>query len=104
MNIDKDPTQQSNDDPAFAEINFFSPGSRINRLRYWAHSMLMIIPFYIVAGIGAVLALKVSGIFWGIVVIAYIAMLAFSFILIIQRLHDLDKSGWLSLLIFSAFR
>ena len=91
--------QTSLNEPAFAEINFFSPGSRINRLRYWAHAALMMIPFYVVLGIGAFLALTVSTIFWGIVVIAYIALIAFSFILIIQRLHDLDKSGWLSLLI-----
>ena len=85
-------------DPAFEEIKFFSPGSRINRLRYWAHSMLVAIPFYIVVGIGAFLAFKISAIFWGVVLVAYIALIAFSFILIIQRLHDLDKSGWLSLL------
>lgn len=28
------------DDQAVGEIKFFSPASRINRLRYWAHSML----------------------------------------------------------------
>lgn len=98
MNIDKESTPQSNNDPAYGEINFFSPGSRINRLRYWAHSMLVIIPFYIVAGLGAALALNVSWVFWGIVAIAYIGLVVFSFILIIQRLHDLDKSGWFSLL------
>jgi len=103
MSIEQEQLPQSNhaslNEPAFEEIKFFSPGSRINRLRYWAHSALMMIPFYVVLGIGAFLALKVSTIFWGIVVVAYIALIVFSFILIIQRLHDLDKSGWLSLLI-----
>jgi uncharacterized membrane protein YhaH (DUF805 family) len=99
MSIQQEPITQLPNDPAFEEINFFSPSSRINRLRYWAHSMLMAIPFYIVFGISAVLAFKVSGLFWGIAIIAYIALIAFSFILIIQRLHDLNKSGWLSLLI-----
>lgn len=90
--------QSSSDDLAFGEINFFSPSGRINRLRYWAHSMLMIIPFYIVVGISAYLATSISPLFWGIAAIAYIGLIAFSFILIIQRLHDLNKSGWLSLL------
>ena len=86
-------------EPAYEEIKFFSPGSRLNRLRYWAHAMLATIPFYIVLGIGAFLAIQVSVVFWGIAVLAYIAILVFGFILIIQRLHDLDKSGWLSLII-----
>ncbi|RYY77023.1 MAG: DUF805 domain-containing protein [Gammaproteobacteria bacterium] len=86
-------------DPQFAEIKFFSPNSRINRLRYWAHSMLMTIPFYIALGLSAFLAIQVSLFFWGIAAIAYVAMIVFGFVVIIQRLHDLDKSGWLSLLI-----
>ena len=90
--------QPSSDDLAFGEINFFSPSGRINRLRYWAHSMLVAIPFYILVGISAYLATSVSPLFWGIAAIAYIGLIAFSFIVIIQRLHDLNKSGWLSLL------
>jgi uncharacterized membrane protein YhaH (DUF805 family) len=86
-------------EPAYEEVKFFSPSSRLNRLRYWAHALLMTIPFYVLLGIGALLAIQVSVVFWGIAVLAYIAMLVFGFILIIQRLHDLDKSGWLSLII-----
>ncbi len=95
--------QPSSDDLAVGEINFFSPSGRINRLRYWAHSMLMAIPFYILLGISAYLATSVSPLFWGIVAIAYVGLIAFSFIIIIQRLHDLNKSGWLSLLILVPF-
>jgi uncharacterized membrane protein YhaH (DUF805 family) len=95
--------QVSSDDLAFGEINFFSPSSRINRLRYWAHSMLIAIPFYILAGISVYLATSISPLFWGIAVIAYIGLIVFSFIVMIQRLHDLNKSGWLSLLIFVPF-
>ena len=97
MSIEQESTLVN--EPAYEEIKFFSPGSRLNRLRYWAHAMLATIPFYIVLGIGAFLAIQVSVVFWGIAVLAYIAMLVFGFILIIQRLHDLDKSGWLSLII-----
>jgi len=97
MSIEQESTLVN--EPAYEEIKFFSPSSRLNRLRYWAHAMLATIPFYIVLGIGAFLAIQVSVVFWGIAVLAYIAMLVFGFILIIQRLHDLDKSGWLSLII-----
>ena len=90
--------QPSSGDLAFGEINFFSPSSRINRLRYWAHSMLVAIPFYILVAISAYLATSVSPIFWGIAAIAYVGLIAFSFIVMIQRLHDLNKSGWLALL------
>jgi uncharacterized membrane protein YhaH (DUF805 family) len=96
MNIEH---ESLTNEPAYEEIKFFSPSSRLNRLRYWAHAMLVTIPFYVVLGISAFLGMQVSVVFWGIAVLAYIAMVAFGFILIIQRLHDLDKSGWLSLII-----
>lgn len=91
--------QLTTDDQAVGEIKFFSPSSRINRLRYWAHSMLFTfaaLGVFIVIGLIAALVSTTLGIVLG--VIAYIAILAFSFILIIQRLHDLNKTGWLSLL------
>lgn len=94
---------QDADDQAVGEIQIFSFGARINRLRYWAHSALFIIPIYIVAVIGVALALSVSAVFWVIAVVAYIAMIVSSFLVMIQRLHDLDKSGWLSLLAFVPF-
>lgn len=96
--------QLTTDDHAVAEVKFFSPSSRINRLRYWAHSML-----FTFAMLGVFFAIGLLG-FYGSVnvaivlgVIAYIAMIAFSFILIIQRLHDLNKTGWMSLLCLIPF-
>jgi uncharacterized membrane protein YhaH (DUF805 family) len=103
MSNEQELNSPSINSPAFAEIKFFSPGARINRLRYWAHSMLMTIPFYLVLGIGVILAVQVSGLFWGLAAVAYVGMIVYGFILIIQRLHDLDKSGWLSLLVLVPF-
>jgi len=91
--------QLSTDDQSFGEVKFFSPSSRINRLRYWAHSMLFsfaMIGVFIVIGLVAALVSTTIGIVLG--VIAYIVMIVFSFILMIQRLHDLNKTGWMSLL------
>jgi uncharacterized membrane protein YhaH (DUF805 family) len=91
--------QLTTDDLAYGDVKFFSPSSRINRLRYWAHSMLFtfaMIGVFIVIGLLAAFVSETLAI--GLGVIAYIAMLVFSFILIIQRLHDLNKTGWMSLL------
>lgn len=82
------------------EVNFFSPGSRINRLRYWAHITLCFYALFAciaVAGgvytISSTLAYVIGG-------VAYLGFAVFSVIVGIQRLHDIDKSGWLWLLNF----
>lgn len=91
--------QLTDDDQAYGEIKFFSPSSRINRLRYWAHGMLFVLAFYAVAGIGAALIPLVSMYVGGAVIgVAYVGLIVFSVIVMIQRLHDLNKSGWMSLL------
>lgn len=92
--------QLTDDDQAYGDIEFFSPSGRINRLRYWAHGMLMMLAFYPIMGIGIALMMGVSQAL-GIIIlgVAYLALIVGSFIIMIQRLHDLNKSGWLSLLI-----
>jgi uncharacterized membrane protein YhaH (DUF805 family)/Tfp pilus assembly major pilin PilA len=95
---------ESEDDLAYGEIKFFSPASRINRLRYWAHSMLFMLGAYALLAVGGVLAAMVS-LTAGLIVLipVYVAIIVFSFILIIQRLHDLNKTGWMSLLMLIPF-
>lgn len=91
------------DDGGFGEIKFFSPGSRIGRLRYLSHGILISVVFYIALIPAAVLfAMGDAGAIIGGLLMgaAYIALLVITVILIIQRLHDLDKSGWMSLLMF----
>ena len=93
--------QLTDDDQAYGDIKFFSPSGRINRLRYWAHGMLMMLAFYPIMGIGMALMMGVSPLVGGIVLaVSYIAVIVVSFIIMIQRLHDLNKSGWMSLLAF----
>ncbi|MEN0039123.1 MAG: DUF805 domain-containing protein [Cellvibrio sp.] len=91
--------QLTTDDLAYGEVKFFSPSSRINRLRYWAHSGLFSLAALVLLAIIGAISVFVSttlGIVLGVV--AYIGIIVFSFILIIQRLHDLNKTGWMSLL------
>lgn len=95
---------QTDDDQAFGEVSFFNPSGRLNRLRYWAHGVLFAIGFYAVLAIGFALAFTVSPfIGYPLVAIAYIALIVSSFIVMIQRLHDLDKSGWMCLLALVPF-
>lgn len=90
---------QTDDDQAFGEISFFNPAGRLNRLRYWAHGFTFAIAFYAVMIVGVVLMTQGAMFAGGAILgVGYLAMLVFSFILVIQRLHDLNKSGWMSLL------
>jgi uncharacterized membrane protein YhaH (DUF805 family) len=102
------------DGQGYGEINFFSPGCRIGRLRYLAHSFLFMFVASIVMTIfmgilaAVVSALGVAedaslGVLIIISVICYVSMLAVYIIFMIQRLHDLNKSGWMSLLVLVPF-
>lgn len=82
----------------YGVVRFFSPSSRIGRLRYLAHGFLAMLVIYLVMAISAGLALAVSPLFWAFFAVGYIAAFVFSFILMIQRLHDLNQPGWWSLL------
>jgi uncharacterized membrane protein YhaH (DUF805 family)/Tfp pilus assembly major pilin PilA len=82
-----------------AEIRFFDLQSRIGRLRYIAYGMgltlLAIVPFTL-----SVILLMVSpGIGWPVFAIMEIALLVLSVGFMVRRLHDMDKSGWWSLLV-----
>lgn len=89
-------------------IQYFSPASRIGRLRYFAHSALLTLVFYLVVivlavTVGSVMGDSFDGLGGGAFAIVlgtvYIPFVVMFWILMIQRLHDLDRSGWLSLLI-----
>lgn len=88
------------DEKGFGEVNFFSPGSRVNRLRYWAHITLglyALIACMAVAGASSTISPSIAIAIGGL---AYVGFIVFSIIVGIQRLHDMDKSGWLWLLNF----
>ncbi|HMW49154.1 MAG TPA: DUF805 domain-containing protein [Cellvibrionaceae bacterium] len=88
------------EEQAFGEVNFFSPGSRVNRLRYWAHITLALYAFCVCIGLAGASAVISPELGIAIGGIAYIGFFVFSVIVGIQRLHDLNKSGWLWLLNF----
>jgi len=82
----------------FQEINLWSIQGRIGRLRYLAYSTGAAFVFWIIIAV-ATAALGASGI--GVItIVAYIGLLIFTFMMAIQRSHDMDWSGWTVLLLF----
>lgn len=83
-------------------IKFFSPSCRIGRVRYLSHSMLVTLASYLVIVPMALLmatAPDMAVVFIGVLGLAYVAVMAVFIIIVIQRLHDLNQSGWFSLLL-----
>jgi uncharacterized membrane protein YhaH (DUF805 family)/Tfp pilus assembly major pilin PilA len=90
------------DDPEqYGEIRIFSPHGRIGRVRYIGYttglSILMLITLLVPALIAASASPSLGVL---LVVAAYVAIYVVQILLSIQRAHDMNTSGWLSLLIF----
>src|SRR4249920_437300 len=77
----------------YQEVKVFSTSGRIGRVRYIAYG----VGIYLLFGIlGALLGYVIGN---AGMVIAWIAIMVVGFMLTIQRCHDFNTTGWLSLLI-----
>lgn len=77
----------------------FSLHGRIGRVRYLAYSMLYtLIAMVMVVGTAMLMGESSYGIQYA--VLTFGALTAACFVPVIRRLNDLDKSGWLSILLF----
>lgn len=78
---------------------------RFNRFKFWVHTLVMqiiaIILFFIISALWSVLNIELLSQIGSFGLAA--AMLYIMFTSYIKRLHDLDKSWWMSLLIFIPF-
>ncbi len=88
---------------AYADINIFSSAGRIGRLRLIAYSfgitLLLYLAIAVFAGLASLFPEQLAPVIIGIVLVTGFSLVVFiSVILMIQRLHDLDNSGWFSLL------
>ncbi|MGK0439826.1 MAG: uncharacterized membrane protein YhaH (DUF805 family) [Paracoccaceae bacterium] len=99
-----DVTQAQSNRPYQPKI--FTADGRIGRLRYLAYSMIINLCFIPVALLVLAIGAATTGdsgqpsvIVWILGGIAYIALIATSFVLAKRRLNDLNQSGWLSLLL-----
>jgi len=85
----------------FSDVKIFSAAGRLGRVRYIGYSVGMTLLFYLVIGLGAGLSAGTGiGFLGGAVIVAgVVGMLIVGVLLTIQRCHDFDMSGWLSLLL-----
>ena len=72
-------------------VRIFAVSGRIGRARYFAYGSAL----YFLCGLAAMLLLQVHPVLG---LLPYAVMLVHGFMLTIQRCHDFDMSGWLSLL------
>lgn len=91
------------DSEEYGDIRIFSSGGRLGRIRYIAYSMGFAFLFYLVLVVslgvlptiagssGYTIGALASGVAW-------LALMVISILLTIQRCHDFNTSGWLSLL------
>ncbi|SMF62855.1 Uncharacterized membrane protein YhaH, DUF805 family [Alteromonadaceae bacterium Bs31] len=82
----------------------FALNGRIGRIRYLAYSMIYNLILYFVLGIAAAILMGIlgdsGGVATGIVfLVLYIPVLVIFVALMRRRINDLDKSGWLLLLL-----
>lgn len=95
---------ESNQPVEYSEIKAFSAKGRIGRVRFIAYSFGFGMLFNIIVALLTVLGMKMSGTvgeditILGILIV-YIAFLVFMVILSIQRVHDFNTTGWLSIII-----
>jgi Tfp pilus assembly major pilin PilA/uncharacterized membrane protein YhaH (DUF805 family) len=82
----------------YGEVKIFSASGRLGRVRYIGYSagmsVLVMLVAGILAGLGALVDPSVTLIVVGL---GYVAMIVVQFLLTIQRSHDMNVTGWLSL-------
>lgn len=91
-------------DDQYDESSPFSASGRFGRVQYFLYSVGLNTLVLAVAGLLSGLLIGISqdlGLFaMTLIGLAYIAIVVLSFIFVIKRLHDLNWSGWFSLLMF----
>lgn len=88
----------------YSQPKVWSASGRIGRLRYLAYLTVAALVMYL--GLGAIMLLAMtgaSGLAIALMVLIYIPFIVLSVLLLIQRSHDMDWSGWTVLLAFIPF-
>lgn len=91
------------DQEEFQEVRIWSASGRMGRVRYVVNGIGMYLLFSVCMGLisaalGRLAPQLVGTVFLLVAGVAYIALMVVMFLLMIQRCHDFDASGWLSLL------
>jgi uncharacterized membrane protein YhaH (DUF805 family) len=99
-------TELLGDQEAYGTIKIFSPKGRIGRLRYIGYSFGITFGFYLVLAliVGLVSAVSspetVGMVITPIAILGYLVLAYIAIVLTIQRCHDFNVTGWLTLIIF----
>ena len=90
------------DDPAeYGEVKVFSASGRLGRVRYIGYSFGLTFLIFLLVGAAAAIAAAVDpNVALVVVIIGYVALLVVQIMLTIQRAHDMNTTGWLSLIVF----
>src|SRR5688572_9112637 len=88
----------------YGEVKIFSARGRIGRVRYIGYTIGVTILLGLVMGIAAGLAgLVDQNATLLVVIIGYVAIIVVQVLLKIQRSHDMNVTGWLSLIMLIPF-
>ena len=83
----------------YGEVRLFGVSGRIGRVRYIAYSIaLSLIVFLVAAIVAGIVALADPNVAIAVGVIGYLAIFVIQFLPAIQRSHDMNVTGWLSLI------
>jgi uncharacterized membrane protein YhaH (DUF805 family) len=87
--------------PSLAQF-YFSPRQRISRSQYWLNYFLPVFGIAVALRLAAVIHGEAprEGAFVTVVNVFYLAALWPSIAALVKRMHDRDRSGWLSLLFY----
>jgi uncharacterized membrane protein YhaH (DUF805 family) len=91
----------ANADEEYGEIRVFSAQGRLGRVRYIGYTAGLAVLIAII-GIGLAQVMTAVGqaaVGTGIAVVTYVAVYVVTFLLTIQRAHDFNTTGWISLLV-----
>jgi uncharacterized membrane protein YhaH (DUF805 family) len=88
----------------YSEVNIFSARGRLGRVRYIGYTiafsfLVLLIGSFIVGMLAAVIRPKEMSAFMTISLLPYVFVYAIQIWLTVQRCHDFNFSGWLSVLI-----
>jgi uncharacterized membrane protein YhaH (DUF805 family) len=90
---------RADSDEEYGDVSVFSARGRLGRVRYIGYSMGLMLVCSIVLGIAVAATASNPALLAVIVIAGYAAMIIMSFLLTIQRAHDMNSSGWLALVI-----
>ena len=85
----------------YSEVKVLSIKGRLGRLRYLGYSMGYTLLIYLVSGVLAAITAGMGlpqTVMWGVLGIAYVLAIVLGIMLTIQRAHDFNTTGWITLL------